>query len=64
MPTAVAARHPVKKTLAAQAVKVRNEFQDIPLTIIQEYRQFFDDVWSLCGAIIEGPEQEAVRQSR
>jgi len=54
----------VKKTLAAQAVKVRKEFQDIPLTIIQEYKQFFDDVWNLCGAIIEDPEQEGVQRSR
>jgi hypothetical protein len=44
---------PVKKTLPAQAVKIRKEFQDIPLTIVQEYRQFFDNVWNLCGAIIE-----------
>ena len=54
----------MKKTLTAQAVKVREEFQDIPLTIIQEYRQFFDDVWNLCGAIIDEPEQEGVRRSR
>ena len=43
----------MKKTLTAQAVKLLEEFKDIPLTIIQEYRQFFDDVWNLCGAIIE-----------
>jgi hypothetical protein len=55
---------PVKKTLTAQALKVREEFQDIPLTIIHEYRQFVDDVWNLCGAIIDEPEQEAVRRSR
>jgi cell fate (sporulation/competence/biofilm development) regulator YmcA (YheA/YmcA/DUF963 family) len=55
---------PVKKTLAAQAVNVRKEFKDIPLTIIQEYRQFFDDVLNLCAAIIEDPEQEVVRRSR
>ena len=55
----------MKKTLAAQAVKVRKEFEDIPLTIIQDYRQFFDDVWNLCGTIIEDdPEQETVRRSR
>ena len=54
----------MKKTLTAQAVKVREGFQDIPLTIIQEYRQFFDDVWNLCGAIIESSEQKAVRRSR
>ena len=54
----------MKKTLAAQAVNVRKEFKDIPLTIIQEYRQFFDDVLNLCAAIIEDPEQEVVRRSR
>lgn len=54
----------MKKTLTAQAVKIRKEFQDIPLTIIQEYRRFFDDVWNLCGAIMASPEQEAVRRSR
>ena len=53
---------PVKKTLVARAVKVREEFQDIPLTIIQEYKQFFDDVWKLCEAIIDASEQESARR--
>ena len=43
----------MNKTLLARAIKVREEFQDIPLTIIQEYKQFFDAVWKLCEAIID-----------
>lgn len=50
---------PVKKTLTERAVKIREEFQDIPITIIQEYRQFFDDIWNLCGAIVDASEHEA-----
>lgn len=50
---------PVKKTLTGRAVKIREEFQDIPITIIQEYRQFFDDIWNLCGAIVDASEREA-----
>ena len=54
---------PVNKTLAKRAVKIREEFQDIPITVIQEHRQFFDDVWNLCLTIIEALEQEPERRS-
>ena len=54
---------PVKRTLAERAVKIRKEFQDIPITIIQEYKPFFDDVWNLCATIIEALEQEPERRS-
>lgn len=53
----------MKKILADRAVKIRKEFQDIPITIIQEYKQFFDDVWSLCATIIDGLEQEPEKRS-
>lgn len=49
----------MKKTVVERAVKIREEFQDIPITIIHEYRQFFDDIWNLCEAIINASEHEA-----
>jgi hypothetical protein len=43
----------MKPTLAERAAKIREDLQKIPTPTIQQHRQFFDDVWNLCGALID-----------
>lgn len=40
-------------TLGERATKIRADLQHLPTAVIQQNRQFFDDVWNFCGAVID-----------
>jgi hypothetical protein len=39
--------------LADRAAKLQAELQRLPPNTVQQHPQFFDDVWSFCGAVID-----------
>ena len=44
------------KTLAERAAKIREDLQNLPTETTQQNKQFFDDVWNFCGAVIDAEE--------
>jgi hypothetical protein len=47
----------MKLSLAERAAKIREDLQKLPAgTIQQSNKQFFDDVWNFCGAVIDASE--------
>jgi hypothetical protein len=46
----------MNSTLAQRVAKIREDFEKIPPATIQQNRQFFDDVWNLCGAVMDAEE--------
>jgi hypothetical protein len=49
----------MKPSLAERAAKIREDLQSLPTVTIQQNKQFFDDVWNFCGAVIDASEQGA-----
>ena len=49
----------MRPSLAELAAKIREDFQKLPNATIQQNKQFFDDVWNFCGAVIDDSEQDA-----
>jgi hypothetical protein len=43
----------MRLTLAQRAAKIRDHYPEIPTEVIQQDRGFYDEVWSLCGAIMD-----------
>jgi hypothetical protein len=44
--------------LADRASKLQTELQRLPLDTIQQNKQFFDDVWNFCGAVIDAFKEQ------
>jgi hypothetical protein len=40
-------------TLVERAAKIQADLQNLPSATIRQHQQFFDDVWMLCGAVID-----------
>jgi hypothetical protein len=40
-------------TLVERAAKVQADLQNLPPATIRQHKQFFDDVWTLCAAVID-----------
>src|SRR5580658_465391 len=47
------------RVLPKRAAKIREDLQSLPTVTIQQNKQFFDDVWNFCRAVIEASEQSA-----
>jgi hypothetical protein len=43
----------MKATFGERAAKIREDLQQLPTAVIQQHRQFFDDVWNFCGAVVD-----------
>jgi hypothetical protein len=41
-------------TLVERAAKIQADLQNLPSATIRQHKQFFDDVWTLCAAVIDG----------
>jgi hypothetical protein len=44
-------------TLTERATKIRETIQTTPTATVQANKQFYDDVWNFCGAVIDASEQ-------
>jgi hypothetical protein len=40
-------------TLPQRAAKIRDYYPQIPTEVAQQHRSFFDEVWNLCGAVMD-----------
>ena len=40
-------------TLAQRAANIQAHFDKIPQQVIQQDKEFYNEVWSLCGAIMD-----------
>lgn len=43
--------------LAERATKIQDAIRSLPKEVIRQNKQFFDDVWNFCGAVIHGPSE-------
>lgn len=48
----------MKPNLAERATKIQDAIQKLPKDVIRQNKQFFDDVWSFCGAVIHAPSED------
>lgn len=47
----------MKPNLAERATKIQDAIQRLPKEVIRQNKQFFDDVWNFCGAVIDAPSE-------
>jgi hypothetical protein len=40
-------------TLAQRAAKIQEHFKKIPPEVIQQDKEFYNEIWNLCGAIMD-----------
>jgi hypothetical protein len=43
-------------TLVERASKIREDLQKLPSETIQQNREFFNEVWNFCGAVIDATQ--------
>jgi hypothetical protein len=44
-------------TIPERAAKIRETIQTLPTEVVQTNKQFYDELWSFCGAVIDAFEQ-------